>query len=550
MYIDKPFNIVNGKRYQRALLRTSFRENGKVRHRTIANLSACSPEEIAAIELALRHKHDLGSLRGDPQAPLQLRQGDSFGAVWLLNELAERTGITAALGSDRPGKLALWQVIARVIDQGSRLSAVRLARSHAVGEILGLDTFNEDHLYQNLAWLSVHQAQIEKRLFERSIPVPYKGIFLYDVTSSYLEGTQNALAAWGYCRDKKKGKMQIVAGLLCDGEGRALSIEVFPGNTSDTKTFASQIRKAAERFGASEVTFVGDRGMIKGPQIKQLDEAHFHYITAISKPQIERLLQNNFLQMDLFDQPLAEVTDTTEQVRYVLRRNPVRAEEIRHGRQSKLDRLTRDIALKNDYLSQHPRAKVKTALARLRDRIKHLGMEKVMRLKAHGRHIKLTLDEEELNELCKLDGCYVIKTDLKQEVLDMQSVHDRYKDLAMVEQAFRTSKTVQLEMRPFYVRCEASTRGHAFVVMLAYRLVQELQDYWKSEDLTVEEGLLQLDALCIMEVMVSDKVVDRIIPKGRDIVEKLVQLARLRLPKRVKLSKTNVHTKTKLAKRR
>ena len=274
MHVDISTVHRNGKSYTRALLRETYRDAGKVKHRTIANISRCRPEEIEAIRLALRHKADLAGMltapaAGKAPAAPELRQGLSVGAVWLLSQAARQLGITAALGSDRQGKLALWQVIARCLDQGSRLSAVRLAGQHAAGAILGLTPFDEDDLYDNLDWLAAQQENIEKRLAAQYSQAS-KDIFLYDVTSTYLEGTQNAFAAFGYNRDRKQGKRQIVIGLLCNGEGTPLSIEVFPGNTSDVKTFSSQIRKAAARFGAERVTFVGDRGMIKTPQIAEL----------------------------------------------------------------------------------------------------------------------------------------------------------------------------------------------------------------------------------------------------------------------------------------
>src|SRR5271169_731055 len=217
------------------------------------------------------------------------------------------SAIVAALGSDRQGKLALWQVIARVLDQGSCLSAVRLAGGHAAGAALGMISFDEDDLYANLDWLAQHQADIETRLFAQRKPASAPDVFLYDVTSTYLEGEQNAFAAFGYNRDRKSGKRQIVIGLLCDADGRPLSIELFAGNTSDVKTFSSQLSKAATRFGAERVTFVGDRGMIKAPQRAELGAADFHYITAITKAQIDGLIAAGVLQMDLFEQTLAEV---------------------------------------------------------------------------------------------------------------------------------------------------------------------------------------------------------------------------------------------------
>jgi Transposase len=177
--------------------------------------------------------------------------------TWLANWGSPRHWATAG-----HGQLALWQIIARVIDQGSRLSAVRLASSHAACEILGVDTFNEEDLYENLDWLCDHQAEIEQRLFKQPPNQSLPGVFLYDVTSSYLEGSQNELAAFGYNRDGKRGKRQIVLGLLYNANGMPLSIEVFAGNTQDPETFTSQIKKVAERLSARDVTFVGDRGMI------------------------------------------------------------------------------------------------------------------------------------------------------------------------------------------------------------------------------------------------------------------------------------------------
>ena len=550
MYLDRSKTTVNGKSYCRVLLRQSYRQDGKVKHRTIANLSACSDEEIKAIELAFKHKKDLDALQPAAPDPLALRQGLCFGAVWVLHSLAQRTGIIDALGCDRQGTLALWQVIARAIEQGSRLSAVRLACSHAACDILGLDSFNEDQLYPNLAWLSQNQALIEQRLFEHFHPNGCPDLFLYDVTSSYLEGDHNALAAWGYNRDGKPGKKQIVIGLLCDGQGRPLSIEVFVGNTGDPKTFGSQIQKVVERFGGQGVTFVGDRGMIKGPQIKDLGQKNFHYITAISKPQIESLLKLNVLQTDLFDNVLSEVAGIPQKVRYILRRNPQRASEMQACRQSKQASLEKFLQTKNTRLEQKPKAQVKAAIKALEARATQLKIDSWISVAAQGRKLVLTVDQAALDEAAKLDGCYVIKTDLLADWATTQVVHDRYKDLTLVEQNFRTSKTVELEMRPVHVRLESSTRGHAFVVMLAHRLIQELQRCWAGENLTVEEGIKQLSSLCVTEVIVNGTVKDQILPQPRTQVEKLIELAKVQLPKKLSYTGRIVPTKKNLKKSR
>src|SRR5256884_8743910 len=277
MYIDTSHITRGGKTYTRHLLRESYRAHGKVLHRTIANVSHCSEAEIEAMRLALRHKEALEHL-GTIQDAITLKQGMSFGAVWTVYQVARRLGIEQVLGTTRAGKLALWQVMARVIDQGSRLSAVRLAMAHAACDVLGLGTFDEDALYENLDWLAGAQARIEDRLFAQRKKTKPASLFLYDVISSYLEGSQNALAAFGYNRDGKKGKRQIVIGLLCDEDGHPVSIDVFPGNTQDPHTFATQINKVKARFGVHAITFVGDRGMIKGQQNEALAQSRLHDI--------------------------------------------------------------------------------------------------------------------------------------------------------------------------------------------------------------------------------------------------------------------------------
>ena len=543
MYVDVSQVRQGGKTYTRYLLRQSYRDNGKVKHRTIANLSSCSPAEIEAIRLALRHKDNLGALT---PATLTIKQGPSFGAVHLVHEVARALTIDKALGNSREGQLALWQVIARVIDQGSRLSSVRLARSHACAEILGLRGFDEDDLYANLDWLADQQAEIEKKLFEHQ-QAP-QGLFLYDVTSSYLEGEKNALGAFGYNRDNKRGKLQIVVGLLCNSLGRPLAIEIFPGNTQDTKTFASQVDKVAERFGGGEITFVGDRGMIKGPQIKDLQQEGFHFITAITKPQIESLLSQGILQMDLFDAPLAEVI--VDGQRYILRRNPERAKELDASRASKYATIQAAANAANSYLATHPRGKPDTHLKNLKKRAATLRIGGWVTLGLEQRTITVGKDVDALEQATKLDGCYVLKTDLSQTAASKEIVHERYKDLALVEWAFRQSKTVHLEMRPIHVRLESRTRGHAFVVMLAYSIIQELANYWRHLDLTVQEGLDQLATLCLNEIHLPDQSISYQLPIPRDTIQKLLDAAHVKLPMKIVPRDHNVTTKTKLTTRR
>jgi len=359
----------------------------------------------------------------------------------------------------------------------------------------------------------------------------------------------NELSAFGYNRDGKQGKRQIVIGLLCNEEGIPLSIEVFSGNTQDPKTFGLQIKKVAERFGTDSVTFVGDRGMIKGKQIEDLNKEGFHYITAITKAQIKTLLREGTIQMGLFESELAEV-ETEEGIRYVIRCNPVRAQEIRETRQEKIKVVQEKVEKYNEYLRAHQKAKVGVGVKKIKGYIEKLKVEGWVVISAEGREIRVQIDEEALREEEKLDGCYVLKTDLVNKEITKEIIHRRYKDLALVEEAFRSIKTVQLEMRPIHVRLATRTRGHALVVMLAYRIIKELADRWEGLNITVGEGIKELATLCANEVSVEEGVYVNEIPVPRESVKRLLDAAKVRLPKILPYRGIKVTTKKKLTTRR
>ena len=398
-----------------------------------------------------------------------------------------------------------------------------------------------------LTWLCDNQEAIENKLFSmryKSAEVPR--LFLYDVTSSYLEGMENELSDWGYNRDGKKGKLQIVIGLLTDENGVPVSVEVFKGNTNDTKTFFNQIQKITNRFKIKEVTMVGDRGMIKTVQIKELKEANFNYITAITKPQIETLVKNGILQYGLFSDTLCEIISDSE--RYILRKNPQRAEEIEQTRQEKINKLQSIIKEQNIYLSEHGKAQMSVAKTKVQNAIDRLKLSTFIGVKSEERILSLEVDKKKEEESKQLDGCYVIKTELASEI-SMQTIHQRYKDLALVEQGFRTMKTGFLETRPVFVRKEKRTRGHVFIVMLAYLIIHELKKLWAELDITVEEGIAELSTISSMEIKIGETSYHQI-PQPRDKGAKLLELANVNLPNILTCTNANVATKRKLSKGR
>ena len=479
---------------------------------------------------------------------MELVQGPSVGALWLLYQVAERVGLVKALGTSPEGLRTLWQVFARCIDQGSRLSAVRLAGEHAVRAVLGMEAFDEEALYRDLNWLDARQASIEVALYRRRRGAKPSQLFLYDVTSTYLEGRCNAYGAFGYNRDRKRGKRQIVVGLLTDAEGFPVSVEVFHGNTQDPKTVSSQIRKLVERFGAHEVTLVGDRGMLKSLQLEELAEEGFHYLTAITKPQIDTLLARGVLQMELFEDRLGEIH--ADGVRYLVRRNPQRAVELQAQREDKCQCVVARAQARNAYLAEHPKARVETARKEVWAYARTLRINTWTRVEVQGRTLRVERDETLLAELARLDGCYVIKTDVVATDASAEVLHARYKDLGLVEQAFRTCKTAHLELRPVYVRTPAHTRAHAFIVMLAYLLRRTLALAWVGLDLTAEEGLKQLTTLCATEVRFPDGNVCLTVPTPRDSVTALFATADVTPPTAHPRNHAPVATKQKLAPQR
>jgi len=550
MHIHRIKSKQGDKVYVKILLRESYREPGggrsAVKKRTLLNLTKYPSEIIEAIELALKHRDDLTALSSIRE--VKLEQKRSVGGVYTVLQIARQLGIEKALGTNQAGKLAIWQVIARTLFQGSRLSAVRLVKTCAAAEIVGFKSgFCEDDLYENLAWLSENQQVIENRLFAFRRGESKPELFLYDVTSSYLEGDCNALADWGYNRDKKRGKKQIVIGMLCDEQGDPVSVEVFTGNTSDLETFGSQVIKAHEQFGCERVTFVGDRGMIKSAQIRDLAQVGFHYITAITKAQIRSMIKKGIFQLGLFDQKLCEVKHGG--VRYVLRRNPIRAQEMAASRSSKLSAIQTLAEKQNLYLAEHSRADRHVAWKKVLEKADRLNMGSMVTVTASDRRIEVKVDTDYIAEIAELDGCYAIKSDLPEDISE-KIIHDRYKDLAMVENAFRTCKTGHLEVRPVFVRTEANTRGHALVVMLAFMIVRQLRKAWSEFDLTVEEGLQELSRVCAVELSIKGGEPILRVPDPSGQAKELLSTLRINLPSVLPKSNVNVGTRRKLPTRR
>ena len=474
----------------------------------------------------MKYKENLADYLID-RKDIDAEQGLSVGAAYSLFKAAQDLGIVKAFGNTQEAKLSLWMILARLIEPGSRIANVILAQTHAAVDIIGMDKFNEDNLYDAMDLLESHQRIIEKRLFNSRYGEQKPVLYLYDVTSSYLEGMKNEYADFGYNRDKKRGKMQIVIGLLTDDNGLPISIEVFQGNTSDVKTFTSQIRKLADEFGCESVTMVGDRGMIKTEQIADLDNEKFYYITATTKPQMETLLKQGVIQMELFTEKFCE--STHENIRYILRRNPVRAREIQDSRNRKIEKIRSITDERNRYLSEHPKADVSTAINIINERIEKLKVSGFMVIEAKDRVLTVKIDEKLLKDESHLDGCYVIRSNIPVDQGSMDTIHQRYKDLANVEWAFRTMKSDTIELRPILVRKKSRTSAHVFIAMLSYIIEKHLREKWIDLNVTVEEGIHELSSINCITVQVG-AVKYNSIPKPRKLGSDLMSALGVTLP--------------------
>jgi transposase len=297
-------------------------------------------------------------------------------------------------------------------------------------------------------------------------------LVLYDVTSSYFEGECNELGQFGYNRDGKRGKQQIVIGLLTAADGEPLAVRVFEGNTADPTTVSSQITLLKEQFGLTEVVMVGDRGMIKAKGKAALSAEGWRYITALTDAQVRTLLKQGVLQPDLFDVHLCEVEHDGK--RLIVRRNEaVRIREARR-RMDKLKQLQDQIAERNAFVNQSKRASAEKGLAGLQRWVKRHKLAKFVTLTLEERVIVCAIDEDAQAADALLDGCYILETDVPTALLDAKTVDERYRDLQNVERNFRTVKTTFLEIRPIFLRKAERTKAHVFVAMLALKLTRQL----------------------------------------------------------------------------
>ena len=457
------------------LLRESYRDGDKVKNRTIANLSKWPEDKIAALRAVLR---------GDKLAPagegLEIVRAIPHGHVMAALGTLKRIGLDKLLpaGPKRKRDLALALIVARLIDPESKLATARgldeATASHALGALLGLGSVSANEVYEAVDWLGEQQAKIETALARRHLAEGT--LVLYDLTSTYLEGRCCSLAHHGYSRDGRSDKQQIVFGVLCSQDGCPVAVEVFAGNVGDPSTVKAQIVKLKQRFGLKRVVLVGDRGMLTQARLRDdLEPAGLDWITALRAPAIQALARDDGpLQLSLFDdRDLAEITSPDYPgERLVVCRNPALAAERGRKRLDLLAATERDLAKIQERV-RRGRNPLRGAAAIGEAVGAVLGRRKMAKhfIRVVTDHdFTFQRDAAAIEAEAKLDGIYVLRTSLPAQVLDASGTVRVYKSLARVERAFRSIKTVDIEVRPVFHWAQDRVRAHVFLCMLAYHL--------------------------------------------------------------------------------
>jgi hypothetical protein len=462
------------REYVTHLLRRSYREGGKVKKETIANLTHVPERVLEGLRglLAGRELVDVDSLVVERSTP--------HGHVEAILAMMHRLKIAPLLDKEPSAQreLVLAMIAQRILTPGSKLFTTRVLQQSTLAEELNIGSPDADDLYGAMDWLVERQTIIEQTLAKRHLQSG--AMALYDLSSSYFEGRKCPLAMRGYSRDDFRGSLQIVYGLLCDRDGRPVAIEAFKGNTVDSQTVQSQITKMKERFALDRAVLVSDRGMVTHANLAALSAANLDWITALKAPQVQKLAAAGVLPLSLFEQQnLAEITaDDYPGERLVICRNPLVAEERRRKREGLLvatEELLIPISVRVAAGTLHSSADIGLAVGGVINKFK---VKKHIDLDIKDGHFAFSRKAERIAKEAELDGIYILRTSLSDTASPSADVVRSYKQLSRVERSFRTLKGIDLQIRPFYHYLEKRVRAHILLAMLAYYVEWHLREAW------------------------------------------------------------------------
>ncbi|WP_420064524.1 IS1634 family transposase [Microcystis aeruginosa FACHB-524] len=473
MYIEK---VLNRNSPPAVLLRESYREGDQVKKRTLANLSKLPDDIIDNLKLALKGA-TLSMTEGIPNH-FEVIRSLPHGHVMAILETIKKLGLDKIISekSSRIRNLVVAMIVARIINPKSKLATARGFNSEtcsqSLGQLLDLEKADEDELYNALDWLLEKQEKIEKHLAIKHLESGT--LVLYDVTSTYLEGNGCELGKYGYNRDKKKGKTQIVFGLLCSAKGCPIAVEVFEGNTSDGATLSGQIEKVRKGWVIENVVWVSDRGILTNSKIKELVKPieGLDYITGLTKPQIRKLAEVEVIQLGLFDQVnLVEFeSEDYPDERLIACRNPLIAQKNQLQREALLEAVEKELDLIVQATQREKRAlkgQDKIAL-RVGKVLNQFKVNKYYNLEITEEGFSYQRQRELIAQETALDGVYVLRTSLESTLMDAATTVKAYKSLSQVEEAFRCYKSIDLKVRPIYHYQGDRVKAHIFLCMLAY----------------------------------------------------------------------------------
>ncbi|ARI79909.1 IS1634 family transposase [Microcystis aeruginosa] len=500
MYIEK---VPNRNSPPAVLLRESYREGDQVKKRTLANLSKLPDDIIDNLKLALKGA-TLSMNEGIPNH-FEVIRSLPHGHVMAILETIKKLGLDKIISekASRIRNLVVAMIVARIINPKSKLATARGFNSEtcsqSLGQLLDLEKADEDELYNALDWLLEKQEKIEKHLALKHLESGT--LVLYDVTSTYLEGDGCELGKYGYNRDKKKGKTQIVFGLLCSAKGCPIAVEVFEGNTSDGATLSGQIEKVRKGWGIENVVWVSDRGILTNSKINELVKPieGLDYITGLTKPQIRKLAEVEVIQLGLFDQVnLVEFeSEDYPDERLIACRNPFIAQKNQLQREALLEAVEKELDLIVQATQREKRA------LKGQDKIA-LRVGKILNQFKVNRYYNLEITEEGFSYQRKLeliaqetalDGVYVLRTSLESTLMDAATTVKAYKSLSQVEEAFRCYKSIDLKVRPIYHYQGDRVKAHIFLCMLAYYVEWHLKQCLAPllfEDEEIDDGSLNV----------------------------------------------------------
>jgi len=466
--------IQNSRKSPVGILRTSFYDSGSVRHTQHGRITGCTLEQLQILQLAFRDK----VISVDDPKAFKIVESKEYGASFALFETIKEASLDKVIYSRKEEwvNAVCAMLIGRIIYAGSKLALSHVGDLTNLWEICGItDKVDVDkHCYEPLDHLLSRQTSIQKSLAKKHLK--NGKLVLYDITSSYLEGEyQNSeLVAYGYNRDGKKGHEQIVIGLICSDDGCPVAVEVFPGNTRDMSTVSDKMYEIKNIYGVTKAIFVGDRGMINSQNLESAYTHGMSVITALTRDRINELIHDKLVQPSLFDESnIVEITDTSNQWRYCLCKNPIQALKNKATREAL---LVKTIELLNNIKNYKKATTVEQLGKRVGKVFAKYKTEKYFDWKVNADTDK-TSKSHKLNWILnksfianeeQLDGCYIITSDVSTNDMQAEEIVASYKKLIRVEQAFRNLKTTSLEVRPIYHRKDDRIKAHVFLCMLAY----------------------------------------------------------------------------------